>query len=153
MPEIACLEPNTYKIRDEEANEALIHSINHVHPKHVWLILLWHKKKEKKEIRDAICWARYFRVNIPMDPLACATVSNTLVISEVPLWMNHEIYLQITPFWEENLLHFCSLPEGVIWIWHFQYTLRPAKSYEGAQSYALQLHQWFQVLSEMKACE
>lgn len=88
-----------------------------------------------------------------MDPLACATVSNTLVISEVPLWMNHEIYLQITPFWEENLLHFCSLPEGVIWIWHFQYTLRPAESYEGAQSYALQLHQWFQVLSKMKACE
>jgi len=49
MPEIACLEPNTYKIRDEEANEALIHSINHVHPKHVWLILLWHKKKREEE--------------------------------------------------------------------------------------------------------
>lgn len=74
MPEIECLKPNTYKIRDEEANKALIHSINHVHPKHVWLILLQHKKIEKKEIRGAICWAKYFRV-------ACATVSNTLVIT------------------------------------------------------------------------
>lgn len=73
MLETEWLKPNTYKIGDEEANQALIHSINHIHPKHVWLVLLRHKKTlGKSEPNDnAVCWDMYFVRDIPTGTFKC----------------------------------------------------------------------------------
>lgn len=35
---------DTYKVRNEEADETLVEGINHVHPEHIWLIFLQDKQ-------------------------------------------------------------------------------------------------------------
>lgn len=69
-------------------------------------------KKKKRKSEMLFSGLSIFEWLLPLSP--------TLWWS--PLGMNYEVYLQVIPFWEENLLHFCLLPESVIWIWHFQYT-------------------------------